>query len=116
MELTEKYLYSVLTHFLGASTDQWGKGEAKSVLDLLQEINEGDCYLRIGSDGLCRVTEIVKMQINSRCIANQRLMEVGEYLADGRFQERGREPSGQIKLSETAEQCLWRGMPEEPFF
>lgn len=36
---------------LGVNTESYGKGEAKNVADLLKEVLDGECYLKIGRNG-----------------------------------------------------------------
>jgi hypothetical protein len=88
-------------------TECWGKGKAKTVQDLYKEVLADECYFRI-----CRVVEIVGLNIVHPTLP-KRLIEVGCYLPDGRWQERGRRPSETKTPSESLAACVARAMREE---
>ena len=95
----------------GISTMGW----IKTINDLMAEIAENECYLRIGSGGLQRVTEIVKIIIRDTTNPTHGVLkEILKTLPDGTVMERGREPSGKIKVGkETPGQALIRELLEE---
>ena len=98
----------------GVDTVLWGTGEAKTTKDFLEEIVQGESYLRIDGDGILRVVEIVKMLIYHpdhpewHC-----LLEVSQMLPDGRLRQRMQNPSGKLKRGESPEACLKRELLEE---
>ena len=104
----------ILLETFGVPVESWGTGKAKNISDLLKELGEGECYLRIGKDGVQRVTEIVKMHITDPCSPGRgRLFVVSQTLPDGRVRTRNEMPAGKIKREENPDQAFVREMEEE---
>ncbi len=112
MPLTAELLERLLNEF-GVKTEEWGKGEAKTVDDFFQEILQGESYLRIDGDGIFRMVEIVRMLVYKALAPEMYLLEWGQYLPDGRYRERKQHPGGKIKRGEFPEQALLREAKEE---
>ncbi|MBX4200958.1 NUDIX domain-containing protein [Candidatus Parcubacteria bacterium] len=112
MELSLSQLELVLEAF-GSPVAQWGKGEARSVQSLLDEILEGESHLQIDGFGLSRVVSIVKMFITSDHFPHKILLEWGQVLPDGRSRERRQNPSGKIGRGERPEKAAQREAEEE---
>lgn len=91
--------------------ETWGKGNAKTVDDLLKELRLGESYLRIGP-GLARVTRLVRIQIKDdttgRC-----LMEVSQTLPNGQTRTRHCLPGGKVRGDEDPEKAMFRELHEE---
>lgn len=109
---TASNINAVLTSF-GVDLTLWGKGNAKTVVDLTQEIVDGECYLRIDDKGIARMVNIVKMYINDLNRLGWHLVEQSQILPDGRTRIRNQDPSGKIRQGESPEKALLREMKEE---
>jgi hypothetical protein len=94
-----------------ANDKKWGTGGAKTYRDLTDEINKGECYLRIDDHGLTRVTRVVRMEITDQELG--RLLEVRQVFPDGRTRERNKVPSGKLNSTEDPETGMLREMKEE---
>jgi len=113
MPLNPKLLENLLNEF-GVETQQWGKGEAKTVDNFFEEIVQGESYLRVDGESIFRMIEIVKMFIsNALKPQNGLLLEWGQYLPDGRYRERKQNPGGKVKRGESPEEALLREAKEE---
>lgn len=113
MPLSAALLQKLLCEF-GVPTESWGRGEAKSVDDFLQEILQGESYLRVDDRGIARVVAIVKMFISDGlCPQRGYLLEWGQYLPNGKYRERKQNPSGKIKRGESPEEAIVREAREE---
>jgi 8-oxo-dGTP pyrophosphatase MutT (NUDIX family) len=100
----------------GVITSDWGRGEAKSIKDLFQEIKDGESVLRVeatmGGVRLVRVLRVVKMSI-TQTRTLKTLREVKQILPDGRVRERNQLPGGKIVFDESPADALCREMEEE---
>ena len=95
------------------SIADWGKNEAKELVDLLDELKGGDCYLAEKSDGsLIRVVRVAKIDILAPGLM---LIEDRQVFNDGRKRSRnlGTSVCEKIMSSETPEQGADRGLREE---
>lgn len=95
------------------SLELWGRDQAKTVEDLLAEISLGECYLKVDSEGLWRVTERVQISISSSRRANHCLIESMQILPDGRSRPRWKLPSGKLRRGETPLAAMQREVAEE---
>lgn len=94
--------------------DSWGIQKAKSVSNLLEELQRGECYLRIDANGVTRTTEIVKMHITDPSRPERgKLFVASQTLSDGRVRERNEMPAGKIKGKESPDEGFRREMEEE---
>ncbi|MCX6718753.1 MAG: NUDIX domain-containing protein [Candidatus Staskawiczbacteria bacterium] len=113
MPLSTNLLQAILSG-LGVGTESYGKGEAKTVADLMKEVLDGECYLKIGKNGIARMVEIVKMFIYDPNHPERGcLLEWSQTLPDGRVRERRQTPGGKIKEGESPEEALVREIREE---
>ncbi len=111
--MNEALLRELLKKF-GVPVDTWGFGKAQTVTTLLKEINEGETSLVIDNIGITRSIQIVKMHIGDlEHRGHGRLVEWKQIFPDGRERERNQEPSEKIKVGETPEAALARGIMEE---
>ncbi|MBI2627790.1 hypothetical protein HYW72_02565 [Candidatus Nomurabacteria bacterium] len=111
--MDEVFLRILLQKF-EVSVASWGTGKAQNVSDLMREIQEGECYLRIDNDGVTRVLEIVKMHITDPLFPERgNLLEWSQTFPDSRVRERKQMPSEKLKGGETSEAALVRGLHEE---
>lgn len=111
--ITEAFLRALLGSF-NVPLDSWGIGKAKSIPDLLEELREGECHIRIDANGVTRVTEIVKIHIiDPSCPARGNLLEWLQIFPDRRERERKQKPSEKMKGGELPEVALGRGLKEE---
>ena len=101
----------------GIPIETWGIGKAKPVSELLDEINERECHLRIDHNGLTRVVEIVKMHIRDREHLERGLLLMLRQVLPGDIvrerTEKNNRPSEKIKSGEAVEAALARGLLEE---
>jgi len=98
----------------GVNVELWGKGKAKTVSNLLEEIRKKESQLVIDEKGISRVVGIAKMII---CDPNRpergSLIELSQRLPDGRIRKRNQQPSEKIKGKESPEEAVVRGIKEE---
>lgn len=95
-------------------TSLWGNGEAKGLDSLLEEVNEGESYLRLDDSGLVRVVEVAKLHISQPLYGSRGcLVEVSRRLPDGGTAQRNEHPSEKLKRGETPRQAVVRGIWEE---
>ncbi len=103
-----------LLHLFQVSVESWGAGEAKTVDDLLGEIAEGECYLRVDQSGITRVIEVAKLHILQALYRNRGyLIEVSECPPGRGLSKKDDHPSETLKRGETAMQAAIRGVKEE---
>ena len=103
-----------LLNMLGVSVDLWGKGEYKGLDDLLEEIEQGESFLKIDGNGIARTVEIVKLFVCDEDHPERgSLFELKQILPDGRVRERMQCPSEKIKSGETPKAAAIRGVKEE---
>jgi len=106
-------LKKLLAEF-GISTKSWGKGKAKTLADLLEEIRKGESQLVVGKNGIVRVVSIVKLHVyDPNYPGRGYLVESRQQLPDGRVRRRRRQPSEKIKGGEPAKSAAVRGLREE---
>ena len=85
----------------------WGKAGAKSVEDLMQELNDKDCYLVRKPEeggGLVRVLEFVAMELANT--KNKVLVETHQELRDGRMREVYTPITNKVRSDETWEAAI----------
>lgn len=113
MLLNEDLLKKILSGF-GINTVSWGKGRAKTAAHLLNEIQEGECYLKISDSGISRMVEVIPMFIHDPSRPERGcLLEWSQTLPDGRIRQRKQTPCGKIKKGETPREALIREIKEE---
>lgn len=89
-------------------TSLWGRGSAKSVADLWQELVSGDCEIALHP--LLRKVQVATLYILQN---DHQLIESVQTFADGRKRFRNRPPSEKMKKGETAETAVYRCLQEE---
>ena len=105
-----KKLMKLLSWF-NIPVDKFGKGEAKSVQNLLDEINNGDCRLIISRDGIYREVFVIRAYINYKGLI---LKEDKQVFDDGRIRERNYfHISEKIRVDEKFEEALKRAVKKE---
>jgi ADP-ribose pyrophosphatase YjhB (NUDIX family) len=100
----------------GVSTSEWGKGEAKTLRHLVQELKEGDCLLVEVDGKLIRTVTVggADVLFETREEA-YRLIEEKQVFTDGRERRRnlGCAVSEKMKPGEDPLQAMSRGIREE---
>ncbi len=98
----------LVTHSI--DTSLWGKGQAKSVLDLWLEIENSETTLEESTQPaatLLRRVQVVELRIER---GHQLLLEAEQELANGEYRQRNHLPAEKIKPGETpldaARRCL----------
>lgn len=102
----------------GISTSEWGKGEAKTLRHLVQELDEGDCTLLVDAQGALTRTVVVggaNVFYNSPEGVRYRLLEEKQVFTDGRERKRdlGHAVSEKMKPGEDPTDAMVRGIREE---
>lgn len=95
---------------------QWGEGQAKTVLHLAQEILKGETELVIENGKLLRRISIAHVDVRYRRPdgVELRIVEDRQVFADGRVRERGRKRvSEKMKSGEDLLETAKRGLLEE---
>ena len=78
----------------GVDTSRWGRDAAKSVADLLLELEQSESTLTIENDDVLRCLRVAKMRIQ-RPDSDQCLVEAKQILPGGRERQLGRVPGKQ---------------------
>lgn len=92
----------------GIDTSQWGKGAAKSVANLWQEIMNGDTRLQDKPPlRLVQVTEVVIRD------GDKVLVEAEQEFGNGSRRQRNRLPSEKMRLDENVREAALRCLKEE---
>ena len=91
--------------------DQWGKGNAKTVAALWQEITASETEL--WAEPPLRVIRVVKIQVRPNYGSTLVLTEVEQILRDSRRRLRNQIPGEKIVGAESAEEAALRGLYEE---
>lgn len=117
MKTIDEVFIRILLQKFEVPVDSWGTGKAKNVTDLLRELFEEECYLRVDNDGVARILEIIKMHITDPSRPERgKLFVASQTLSDGRVRERNEMPAGKIKGKESPDKGFRREMKEEiPF-
>lgn len=89
----------------------WGQGEAKSLSNLVEEINAGESELVINASGIHRVLKVVRMDIEDEEFGT--LIHHKTILPDGRERILNRRPSGKIIAGENPDHAVSREVLEE---
>ena len=101
----------------GISTAEWGRGEAKTLRHLVQEIECGECTLRDVEGTLTRTVVVGGADVlyDSRDGQRYRLIEEKQVFADGRERKRdlGQAVSEKMKPDEDPTEAMIRGIREE---
>ncbi len=101
IEINGKNLRKMLTQF-GVDLSRWGKGEASTVKQFLDELGTGESILRFSANAsIARVLRIVKLIITDP--KKGTLLEDYQILPDGRRKDRQQTPGGKIGNHETPE-------------
>lgn len=96
----------------GVDLSQWGKGEACTVEQFLDELGAEESVLRFYADGsIARVLRVVKLIITDP--EKGTLLEDYQILPDGRRKDRQHTPGGKIGNHETPREAVVREMDEE---
>lgn len=117
----DNFTVEALERFLnlyGIDTSDWGKGAAKSLDMMIEEINEGECKIVINDNGKAeRILETcsVKMYYRDDKGMAWKLREQKKVLLSGQIIELTHTESirGKIKKGENPEQALKREIKEE---
>ena len=110
-----------LTHWLsthGILIDTWGKGDAKTVSDLWQEMSYGETTLQLLPEQnttqqtplLVRLVQVVELLIKRQ---DYTLLEAGQLLNNGAQRHRNHLPAEKMKADETPLAAAWRCLREE---
>lgn len=96
----------------GVDMTCWGQQAAKTVADLWQEVQQGECQLMLDhvAHYLLRVVEVVEVHIVQ---SGKLLHEASQQFADGRIRYRNRPPSEKLHPSETPLAAAQRCIQEE---
>jgi hypothetical protein len=94
------------TYAIDLST--WGKENAKNIMQLFEEINNGECWLE--GNPLIRVLPIVQVIVHAD---DKILIEVSQELCDRRIRERNLPPSEKMKPNEDWKTAAIRCLDEE---
>jgi len=101
----------------GVDVTGWGSpfngGATKSVSDLWEEIELGECDLRVDRLGLQRVLRVVKVRVRRPGHDETHLVESIQTFSDGRQRSRGLPLSEKMFPGETALEAAERGIVEE---
>jgi len=102
----------------GVDVSSWGTGTAKSLKDLLAELERRECVLHFGPRGVRRWLNVVKVQVRrpeEEEVTRQTrfLMEARQILPDGRERRRGLPLSEKMFAMETPIAAAKRGLEEE---
>lgn len=97
--------------------DEWGKGEAKTIHHLYNEIKEGETILKEENNELVRYVNFVGARIIYKSnTKTYRLYEEKQVFKDGRIRKRKNMPysmAEKFKLGEDPKKVIIRGMKEE---
>lgn len=108
---TERELQAWLQEQGGVDTTQYGKGQAKTVVELLDEVQNRESVLEIEGGKALRIVNVLSLHIlNSR---GQVLFEEEQVLPDGRARRRGVPVSEKIIADEPWVQATARAVREE---
>lgn len=112
LELAE--LQALLTMFC-VDTTSWGKGNIKSIKDLLKEMLNREVTLEVNDRLLIRKVKIISMTIlhSREDICNKLLLEEKQVLPDGRVRHINSKPAGKICADETFTEALARELKQE---
>jgi len=99
----------------GIDTSRWGTGEAKSVANLLDEIQKGEANLVVKrpKNQVLRVIRVAKVEVVHPRNPNVVLVESHQIMADGRLRVRFKTLSEKFKPGETPREAAIRGVREE---
>jgi len=101
----------------GCDVDAWGaeaEGRAtKTVDELWEEIEMGECDLRIDRDGIRRQLSVVKVRVRGPSGAAVELVEASQIFSDGRTRKRGLPLSEKMFPGEKPLDAAERGIVEE---
>lgn len=115
-EITRETLVDFLCE-QGVSTATWGTGKAKSLDDLLEEVQEGESQLIVFEEGLRRVTPIDQIEVRYQALNGSlyRLVEQKQVFNDGRERVRSLPCflGEKIKAGEDLAFVVVRGIGEE---
>ena len=89
-------------------TSEWGKGEAKTIADLLTEITNGECVLQDNPPR--RIVSVAQVLIRR---GEYTLIEARQEFGDGRARLRNHPLSEKIKPGEHYQEAVRRGIQEE---
>lgn len=92
----------------GVDTTGWGRNNAKTIEDLWQELQHGECTLQ--ADPPLRVVHVVEVRIEQN---DQYLIETEQHFADGRVRIRRRPPSEKMQATEEPHAAARRCLREE---
>lgn len=92
----------------GIDTSQWGRGAAKTVAALVEEVASGESHLHDSPPRRCVSLVNVLIQKGDRT-----LIETGQELEDGRVRARNRPLSEKIRAHELYQDAALRGIEEE---
>lgn len=105
-----KELIELLSCF-NISVDRFGKGKAKRLEDLLNELKNGDCELMISKNGIYRKTSVIRAQA---VYGNLTLQETHQVFDGGRRRSRGNfHISQKIHIDEDVQDALKRAFAQE---
>ncbi len=114
--------FSELTELLARNsipTAQWGKGNAKTIENLLGEVNTGECTLVEESGRLIRKLRLARVEVlyyDFGTSISYRLAEVRQVFADGRMRTRVGLPTSlceKLRYDEPSKQGARRAVREE---
>lgn len=97
----------------GVDTAQWGSAGARSVTDLLRELELGESVLTFSTGAVRRWVNVAKVRIFSLEHHQFHLVEAQQLLPDGRVRTRGTPLSEKLRLKESPLAAARRGLREE---
>ena len=98
----------------GIDLKEWGSGGAKTVHDLLQEVEADECTVQnVGGEECMRVVRVVKMVVRRPNAPGHFLVNVRQRMADGRMRSRHVMASEKVHAGEDSYDAARRGLLEE---